>query len=174
MDFDLSSKHLEIQNEAKSLTSRIEPLANEADELSDIHPTVLALLRKSGLVELMVPSKYGGRNEQLDPLSICLVREIFAGTSCQLDSLFAMQGIGSFAITATGSPDQCKKWLPTIRSLDSLAALALSVAFYGCGDSEYPSEADFTVSHTAANPASTDQSTETAPSPWRMLPSPVI
>ena len=126
MDFDLSRKHLEIQNEAKNLTSRIEPLANEADELSDIHPTVLTLLRESGLVELMVPSKYGGRNDQLDPLSICLVREIFAGTSCQLDSLFAMQGIGSFAITASGSPDQCKKWLPTIRSLDSLAALALT------------------------------------------------
>ncbi len=126
MNFDLSSEHCEIQQEAKNLASKIEPLAAQADELSVVHPTLKEMLRESGLVDLMVTTKYGGRTEQLDPLSICLVREVLAGTSCQLDSLFAMQGIGSFAITEKGSINQCEKWLPNVRSLDSLAALALT------------------------------------------------
>jgi acyl-CoA dehydrogenase len=74
----------------------------------------------------MVPAEYGGRLDRLDPLAICLVREILMGTSANADSLFAMQGIGSYAITAAGSPEQRERWLPSVAQAETLAALALT------------------------------------------------
>jgi acyl-CoA dehydrogenase len=55
-----------------------------------------------------------------------LVREIFAGVSGHLDALFAMQGIGSFAIASAGSQEQRRKWLPLVATGAALAALALT------------------------------------------------
>ena len=47
-------------------------------------------------------------------------------TSSHLDSLFALQGIGSYAITVSGSPEQRSHWLPRVAKAESLAALALT------------------------------------------------
>ncbi|MEC7803678.1 MAG: acyl-CoA dehydrogenase family protein [Pseudomonadota bacterium] len=126
MNFALDAKSLEIQRQARELASSIEAVAIEADESNDIHPTVLSALQASGLSELMVPAEFGGRAEQLDPLAICLVREALMGTSSHLDSLFAMQGIGSYAITIGGSPEQRTAWLPRVATVQALAAFALS------------------------------------------------
>lgn len=126
MNFELDSKYLEIQQEARDLAQLIEPLAEEADECSEVHAVVLAALQKSRLSELMVTTEYGGRFERLDPLAICVVREVLMATSAHADSLFALQGIGSYAVTVAGSPDQRAAWLPQVASAESLAALALS------------------------------------------------
>ena len=101
-------------------------MAGEADEMSEIHPGMLEALRRSALSQLMVPAEYGGRFEQLDPLAICIVREALMATSAHADSLFALQGIGSYAITAAGTPDQRAHWLPRIAKAEVLAALALT------------------------------------------------
>lgn len=126
MNFELDPKYREIQREARELAQSIEPMAAEADESSEPHSGVLDALRRSGLSELMVTSEYGGRFERLDPLAICVAREILMATSSHVDSLFAMQGIGSYAITVAGSSDQRAAWLPKIASTESLAALALT------------------------------------------------
>jgi acyl-CoA dehydrogenase len=126
MNFDLDPKYLEIQQQAREFARSIEPLADEADESSEVHAGVLAALRESGLSELMVTTEFGGRFERLDPLAICVVREVLMATSSHADSLFALQGIGSYAITVAGTADQRSSWLPKVASAESLAALALS------------------------------------------------
>ena len=126
MNFELDPRYLEIQREARELAQSIEPMAAEADESSEPHAGVLDALRSSGLSQLMVTTEYGGRFERLDPLAICVAREVLMATSSHVDSLFAMQGIGSYAITVAGSPEQRANWLPKIASLESLAALALT------------------------------------------------
>jgi acyl-CoA dehydrogenase len=126
MNFDLDPKYLEIQQQAREFAQSIEPLADEADESSEVHPGILAALQKSGLSELMVTTEFGGRFERLDPLAICVVREVLMATSSHADSLFALQGIGSYAITIAGTADQRASWLPKVASAESLAALALS------------------------------------------------
>lgn len=124
--FELAGKYLDIQREARAFARLIEPMAAEADEQSEVHPGVLATLRDSALAELMVPRQYGGRFERLDPLAICLVREVLMGTSAHADSLFALQGIGSYAITAAGTTAQREEWLPRVARAEVLAALALT------------------------------------------------
>jgi len=126
MNFELDAKYLDIQAQARGFARSIEHLAVAADEMSEIHPGLLEALRASGLSRLMVPAEYGGVSAKLDPLAICLVREVLMATSCQADSLFAMQGIGSFAITVGGSAEQREQWLPKIASAESLPAFALT------------------------------------------------
>jgi len=126
MNFELDEPYLEIQRQARDFARAIEPIAAEADEMSDIHPGVLAALRESGLSDLMVPAQFGGRLERLDPLAICVVREVLMATSAHADSMFALQGIGSYAITVAGSPEQRAQWLPKVATGETLAALALT------------------------------------------------
>jgi len=126
MNFDLDAKYLVIQEQAREFARSIEHLAVEADDMSEIHPGLLEAIRDSGLSRLMVPAAYGGASEKLDPLAICLVREVLMATSCQADSLFAMQGIGSYAITVSGSDEQRQRWLPGIANAEYLPAFALT------------------------------------------------
>jgi len=52
MKFELDAPYLEIQQQARGFARAIEPIAVEADEMSEIHPGVLAALRESGLSDL--------------------------------------------------------------------------------------------------------------------------
>jgi len=124
--FELGGKYLDIQQEARAFARLIEPMAAQADEQSKIHPGILSAFKEGTLADLMVPREYGGRFERLDPLAICLVREVLMGTSAHADSLFALQGIGSYAITASGTSAQRSEWLPRVAMVDALAALALT------------------------------------------------
>lgn len=126
MNFELEAQYLEIQRQARELARVIEPIAAEADECSQIHPGVQAALQASGLCALMVPKTHGGQSERLDPLAICLVREVLMATSSHADSMFALQGIGSYAITVAGSAEQRATWLPGVAKAKDLAALALT------------------------------------------------
>ncbi len=126
MAFELDASYVELQEEARAVCESVAPFAAEADAMSTVHEGVFNALAATRLWELVVPASHGGRHEQVDPLAIAVVREVLMGTSCHLDSLFALQGIGSYAITAGGSDAQKDVWLPKVLSGEALAALALT------------------------------------------------
>jgi len=126
MNFQLDPPYLALQQQAREFSRSIEHLAVEADESSVVHPGILAALRGSGLTRLMVPKAFGGLHDRLDPLAICVVREVLMATSSHADSLFALQGIGSYAITVAGSAEQRAHWLPRVASGECLPGLALT------------------------------------------------
>ena len=115
-----------LQEAARALAASLEPIAIEADSSSDLDDRVRLALAESGLVRAVVPAAYGGRSDQVDPLAACVVREALMGVCSHADSLFALQGIGSYAITAGGTDAQRQEWLPRVASLDAIAALALT------------------------------------------------
>lgn len=124
--FALPPEYLELQERARALAARCEPFAVEADRLSTLHVPTREALAESGLAALTVPAGHGGAKERVDPLAVCVVREVLMETSAHLDETFAMQGIGSYAISARGSAAQRDEWLPRVASLDAIAALALT------------------------------------------------
>ena len=85
MNFELGSKYLSIQQQAREFAQSIEYLAVEADEMSEVHPDLLSALRQSGLSRLVVSAEFSGVSTTLDPVAICVVREILMATSCQAD-----------------------------------------------------------------------------------------
>jgi acyl-CoA dehydrogenase len=153
MNFELDAPYIALQQQAREFARAIDPYAVEADESSQVHPAVLRALQQSGLCALMVPAEYGGRGERLDPLAICVVREVLMATCSHADSLFALQGIGSYAITIAGSAQQRAEWLPRVGRAESLAALALTEPVAGSDLKSVTTELKATASGLLLNGA---------------------
>ena len=64
--------------------------------------------------------------ESLDVRSLCLTRETLARHDGLADFAFAMQGLGTGAISLFGTPAQQAEWLPLTRSGKAISAFALT------------------------------------------------
>ncbi|HTH80832.1 MAG TPA: acyl-CoA dehydrogenase family protein [Ramlibacter sp.] len=64
--------------------------------------------------------------EKIDTRAICLIRETLARHNGLADFAFAMQGLGSGAITLQGTPEQKARYLPRVAKGEAIAAFALS------------------------------------------------
>jgi acyl-CoA dehydrogenase len=62
----------------------------------------------------------------VDTRAVCLLREVLAWHHGLADFVFAMQGLGSGAISLEGTPAQRERWLPRVARGDAIAAFALS------------------------------------------------
>ena len=69
---------------------------------------------------------WGGSAETIDTRGICLIRETLARHSGLADFAFAMQGLGSGAITLHGTKAQKRSYLPRVAAGSAIAAFALS------------------------------------------------
>lgn len=78
---------------------------------------------------------------QLDSRSLCLVRDMLARQSGLAEFAFAMQGLGSAAITLFGSDSQRQRWLPGVIAGDRIAAFALSEEAAGSNPAEMTTSA---------------------------------
>jgi acyl-CoA dehydrogenase len=124
--FELPQKYLDLQAEARALAAACADVADRADEADHFDPDVRERLQRSGLCAVTVDAAYGGRFEKVDSLAVTVVREALAFESAHLDSIFAMQGIGSFPLSTGASEAVRKEWLPKIASLEAVGALALT------------------------------------------------
>jgi alkylation response protein AidB-like acyl-CoA dehydrogenase len=69
---------------------------------------------------------HGGASEAIDTRAICLIRETLARHSGLADFAFAMQGLGSGAISLAGSDALKARYLPRVARGEAIAAFALS------------------------------------------------
>jgi acyl-CoA dehydrogenase len=69
---------------------------------------------------------FGGGEDAIDTRAICLIRETLARHNGLADFAFAMQGLGSGAISLAGSDDQKRRYLPAVARGEKIAAFALS------------------------------------------------
>ncbi|MEA3015078.1 MAG: acyl-CoA dehydrogenase [Sphingomonadales bacterium] len=83
-------------------------------------------LGAAGWLGYCVPAAYGGVHETLDVRSLALIRETLARHSGLADFVFAMQGLGSGAISLFGSEAQKTDWLYGVASGERIAAFALT------------------------------------------------
>lgn len=86
----------------------------------------VARLGQSGWLRHCVPGAHGGVREELDSRSLVVARETLAFHSPLADFAFAMQGLGSGAITLDGSATQHAAYLPDVAAGRKIAAFALS------------------------------------------------
>jgi acyl-CoA dehydrogenase len=83
-------------------------------------------LGQGGWLRYCVPAASGGALERLDSRALVLLRETLAFHSPLADFAFAMQGLGSGAITLAGSAAQQRDYLGAVARGDKIAAFALS------------------------------------------------
>ena len=89
--------------------------------------TLVRLLGAAGWLRHAVGgAEYGGAGDALDTRALCLIRETLARHSGLADFAFAMQGLGSGAISLAGSADQKQRYLTRVAQGEAIAAFALS------------------------------------------------
>jgi alkylation response protein AidB-like acyl-CoA dehydrogenase len=87
---------------------------------------VKALGAAGWLSHAVAGQQYGGAAETIDTRAICILRETLARHNGLADFAFAMQGLGSGAISLAGSEAQKAQWLPKVARGEAIAAFALS------------------------------------------------
>jgi acyl-CoA dehydrogenase len=83
-------------------------------------------LGDAGFLKAVVPAEHGGLHPRLDVRTLCLARETLSFRDGLADFAFAMQGLGTGAITLFGSPELKACYLPPVRDGRAIAAFALS------------------------------------------------
>jgi acyl-CoA dehydrogenase len=94
---------------------------------------------------------HGGAVEVLDTRSLCLIRETLARHNGLADFAFAMQGLGSGAISLDGSASQRAHYLPRVARGDAIAAFALSEPDAGSDVAAMACEARVDGDHVVVN-----------------------
>ena len=97
---------------------------------SDVDSLVRQLVRQLGeagwLRHVVGGAAHGGASEVIDTRAICMLREALAFQHGLADFAFAMQGLGSGAISLHGNAAQRERYLPRVARGTAIAAFALS------------------------------------------------
>ena len=97
---------------------------------ADVDALCKRLVRQLGDAGWLRPSvagtAHGGSADVIDTRMLCLARETLARHAGLADFAFAMQGLGSGAISLAGTAEQKTRWLPRVARGDAIAAFALS------------------------------------------------
>jgi acyl-CoA dehydrogenase len=112
----------------RKLAAEVEDWCDEW--LKDVHPsdadavcrTLVAEYGRAGFLKLCVSD--GKTRPDVRSLSLC--REIFARHHGLADFAFAMQGLGSGAISLFGTVEQKREWLPRVAAGEAIAAFAMT------------------------------------------------
>ena len=130
----------------------------DAEEPRDVDSACRTLVRRlgdGGWLRYCVPADYGGVRESLDVRSLALIRETLARHSGLADFAFAMQGLGSGAISLFGSEEQKQAYLPPVAAGEKIAAFALTEPISGSDVASMETRADKTGGGYVVNGAKT-------------------
>ncbi|MBA3868466.1 MAG: acyl-CoA dehydrogenase family protein [Anaerolineae bacterium] len=99
---------------------------SEPHDVDEACRDLVDVLGKAGWLRYAVPGEAGGALDKLDSRALCLIRETLAYHNGLADFTFAMQGLGSGAITLYGSDELKQRYLPKVAAGEWIAAFALS------------------------------------------------
>jgi acyl-CoA dehydrogenase len=120
----LETRHKQLAIDLNAWATRHVPPAHGSDVDAECRALVRSL-GQAGWLRHAVGGKHGAA-EAIDTRAICLVRETLARHNGLADFAFAMQGLGSGAISLQGTSEQKERYLPRVAAGEAIAAFALS------------------------------------------------
>src|ERR1035441_3986955 len=107
--FDMAQRRLagDLHAWGEANGAELRPGAGEDALCRDL----VASLGRGGWLRHCVPAAYGGASEEIDSRSLCIARETLARHEGLADFAFAMQGLGSGAISIAGSEEMKRRYL---------------------------------------------------------------
>lgn len=112
-----------------NLAAVLAPCAGDVD--ASCRALVRALGQAGWLKHAIAGTAYGAVAETIDTRFLCILRESLARHSGLADFAFAMQGLGSGAISLAGTEQQRQQYLPKVARGEAIAAFALSEPLAG-------------------------------------------
>jgi alkylation response protein AidB-like acyl-CoA dehydrogenase len=128
MNFEFTDEQKALKAKVRDMVDKhVLPRAAQIDSTSEIPWDVMKVMADMGLFKFLIPEEYGGSGKgDLRALELSIIREELSRGSCQVDAIYALNGLGSYSITHSGTEEQKKKYLPPIAKGDMLACMSLS------------------------------------------------
>ena len=120
------ARHRALAQELEAWAQANVPHEHGRDVDAECKALVASLGRAGWLAHAVGGQAHGGAAEFIDTRAICLLRETLARHSGLADFAFAMQGLGSGAISLAGTAEQKSRYLPRVACGEAIAAFALS------------------------------------------------
>ncbi|MEV0720130.1 acyl-CoA dehydrogenase family protein [Asanoa sp. NPDC050611] len=123
-EFRLSAEHQRFASWARATAAEhLTPLARHDGR---VNRPLLKAMGDLGLLRAV----FGGTGDQpprdAAALQLCLLREAIAQVSGEAETALALQGLGSYPILQSGTPELAARWIPRIVTGEAAAAFALS------------------------------------------------
>ena len=115
-----------LEEASPALPGHLAPQSTRAELDAHCRAWVRALGEAGWLRHAGGGTAHGGASEAIDTRALCLLRETLAAHDGLADFAFAMQGLGSGAITLAGTPELKARYLPRVARGQAIAAFALS------------------------------------------------
>lgn len=96
-----------------------------------VNRPLIKRLGELGLLRQLFGGEPGTPARDAAALQLCLLRERLARVSTEAETALALQGLGSYPILQSGTPESVERWIPGVVSGDVVAAFALSEAGAG-------------------------------------------
>ncbi|MEX8192153.1 acyl-CoA dehydrogenase family protein [Comamonas guangdongensis] len=120
------ARHAQLAQELDAWAAQHIAHDHGPDVDAECRQLVKALGAAGWLRHAVAGAEFGGAGSQIDTRSICLIRETLARHSGLADFAFAMQGLGSGAISLAGTAEQKQRYLGKVAAGEAISAFALS------------------------------------------------
>jgi butyryl-CoA dehydrogenase len=126
MDFLLSEKHRAVRRSVRGFCEReLMPIAKDIDQEARFPWEAVENMGKLGYFGVQVPKELGGAG--LDALSYIIVLEEISRACASLGLCLAVHyAVSVYPLTAFGSEEQKKKWVPPLAKGEKIGAFCLS------------------------------------------------
>ena len=122
----LEPHHRQLEQQLDSWAAQHIAQDHEHDVDAACRALVTQLGQAGWLSHAIAGSRHGGASDAIDTRALCLIRETLARHNGLADFAFAMQGLGSGAISLFGSDANREAYLPRVARGEAIAAFALS------------------------------------------------
>lgn len=144
-------RHRQLQRDIDAWASANVAQDADVDVDAACRDLVRALGQAGWLQYAVAGVAHGGISDVLDTRALCLIRETLAKYSGLADFAFAMQGLGSGAISLSGTDEQKKRYLGRVARGEAIAAFALSEPDAGSDVAAMALEARLDGDHVVLN-----------------------